>query len=210
MLKKLLLVLGTLALSLNLNAAPYQEGKHYSVLPNAATSAPEVREYFSFYCGACKGFNTVLPEIMASLGKDVALKKTHVDFMGGVTPEIQFLLTKALIVAEEVEIDKKFSSALFNYLQVERAKISNEKDIRNIFILSGGDGVTFDKSIKSFGVISKAKRNKKIQDDLAKQRLLSSVPTFVVNGKYVINAKALDRNDYINDYKKIIAFLVSQ
>lgn len=210
MVKKLILLATSLLICFTVNAANYQEGRHYKVIPDPIkVSSPEVREYFSYYCGACKGFETLLPELMRGLGDNTSLEKTHVDFMGATSAEVQFMLAKALLVAEQAGIDKKFSSAIFKYLQVDRGKIDDEKDIRDIYVLNGGDGAFFDKAMKSFSVVGKAKRNKKLQDELSKARLLTSVPTFVVNGKYVINAKALDRKDFVNDYKNILKYLSS-
>ena len=38
------------------HAADYQEGTHYKVIPGQATNKPELREYFSYYCPACRSF----------------------------------------------------------------------------------------------------------------------------------------------------------
>jgi len=126
------------------------------------------------------------------------------------TPELSEYFSyycPALIIAEKTDIDREFSSALFNYLQTDRATIDNEKDIRNIFVLSGGDGKKFDQGMKNFSVIGQAKREKKVQDELSANNHLTSVPAMVVNGKYLINSKSLDRNNFFAEYSELVAYL---
>jgi len=188
-------------------ASKFKEGKHYTVISAQATSKPELREYFSYYCPICRAYEPYLNDFKKVLPDGAKFAKTHVDFMGQTTPEIQFMLSKALIIAEKTGVAKKFSPAVFKYLQTDRATIGSEKDIRNLFVLSGGDGAKFDNGMKSFSIVSQAKRNKKTQDKLSKARQLTSVPTMVVNGKYMINVKALDSKTFFADYTALVAYL---
>jgi thiol:disulfide interchange protein DsbA len=190
-------------------AAKYEEGKHYQVIPGQATNKPEVREYFSYYCPACRGFEAYLGDIEKSLPSGTKLNKTHVDFMGATSPDIQFMLSKGLVVAEKMGIAKQFSAEVFNYIQTKREVVSSEADVRKMFIAAGGDGAKFDKGMKSFSLVSQAKRNKKIQDKMSQGRYVKSVPTFIVNGKYAINSKELDSKNFLEDYKNIIAYLLT-
>jgi len=205
--KKIITACAMMIFSLGAFAVQYQEGEHYTVVSEHATSKAELREYFSFYCPACRGFESYLSDFKKALPADASFEKTHVNFMQHTTPEIQFMLSKALVVAEKTGVAKTFSPAIFDSLQTQRAKLSTEKDIRSVFVLNGGDGEKFDKGFNSFSVVSQANRNKKVQDKLSTSRHLTSVPTFVVNGKYLINAKALDRNNFLAEYKNLIAYL---
>ncbi|TWX47421.1 thiol:disulfide interchange protein DsbA/DsbL [Colwellia hornerae] len=185
----------------------FEAGNHYIVISEQSTNKAELREYFSYYCPACRAYEPYLNEFEKVLPKGVKLEKTHVDFMQQTTAEVQFMLSKALIIAEKTAVAKKFSPAIFNYLQTDRATINSEEDIRNIYVLSGGDGAKFDKGMKNFSIISEAKRNKQTQDKLSTARQLTSVPTMVVNGKYLINAKALDEKNFFTDYTALVAHL---
>jgi len=193
--------------AMSAQASKFEEGTHYTVISEQGTNKPELREYFSYYCPTCRAYEPYLNEFKKVLPDGVKLEKTHVDFMGHTTAEIQFMLSKAQIIAEKTAIDKKFSSAVFKYLQTDRAKINSEKDIRNIFVLSGGDGVKFDKGMKNFSIVSQAKRNKKVQDKLSLARQLTAVPTMVVNGKYLINSKSLDSKNFFAEYTALVAHL---
>ena len=129
--------------------------------------------------------------------------------MRAASPDIQFMLSKAAVVADQLGMQKKLMGAIFKYLQVQRAPITSEKDIRNIFVLNGVDGEKFDKLMKSFSVNSKAKQMKKNQTDLTNRGVLSGVPTLVVNGKYRINNRELDRNDVEKDLNNLIEYLLT-
>ncbi len=206
--KKIIIVLFTLLVfPFAASATKFQEGKHYSVIPGEPTSKPELREYFSYYCPACRGFEAYIDDFEKSLPKGVVLNKTHVDFMRATAPENQFMLSKGLVIAEKLGIAKQFNAQAFNFLQTQRKSVTSEADVRKIFIAAGGDGAKFDKGMKSFSVVSQAKRNKKTQEKLSKGRYLKSVPSFVVNGKYIINAKSLDTNNFVDEYKSLISYL---
>jgi thiol:disulfide interchange protein DsbA len=181
--KIILLVCAMIMQPVSAWAAQYQEGEHYTVVSERATSKPELREYFSYYCPACRSFESYLSDFKKALPTGASFEKTHVDFMGHTSAEVQFMLGKALVVAEKTG------------------------DIKNVFVLNGGDGDKFDKAFNNFSIVSQAKRNKKVQDKLNKARHLKSVPTFVVNGKYLINSQSLDQKNFIADYQNLIGYL---
>ncbi|WP_448564714.1 thiol:disulfide interchange protein DsbA/DsbL [Thalassotalea ganghwensis] len=207
--KYLLALCAIVLLPLSASAAKWEEGKHYSVAPTQKTNKAEVREYFSYYCPACRGFEAYLPEIKDTLPENAVFKKTHVDFMQHTSSDIQLMISTAHIVAEKTGLAKAFGPAVFNYLQTERKAISSQDDLKAIYVSVGGDGEKFDKGMKSFAVVGEAKRNKKIQDVLSKGRYVKSVPTFVVNGKYVINSRALDQQNFLAEYKELINYLLT-
>jgi len=114
-----------------------------------------------------------------------------------------------VVVAEQLKMETKLVNALFDYIQVQRAVITSEKDIHNIFVLNGVDGNKFDKLMKSFSVNSKAKLMKKNQDVMTKNGALKSVPTVIVNGMYRVNISELDKNNFEADYQNLIKYLLT-
>lgn len=213
MIKKIITLSFTLCLTLLLpfmsNAADYQEGKQYTQINEKISTKAEVREYFSFYCQHCFRFEPFMEQVKEQLPSNTKFERNHVDFLRAASPQIQFMLSKAVVVAQQLKMEKKLVGAIFNYIHVQRAIISSEKDIRNIFVLNGADGDKFDKLMNSFSVNSQAKKMKKNQDELTKKRVLNSVPTIVINGKYRINTKALDKENFEQDYKKLIKHLLT-
>ncbi len=197
-----------LALSINAAAAQYTEGEQYTKVNETVTKKKEVREYFSVYCGHCFKFEPIMHSLKKSLPEDASFERNHVDFLRGASPKIQQMITKATVVAEQLGDSDKLIGAVFNYIHVQKAVITTEKDLRNIFVLNGADGVKFDKLMKSFSVNSQAKSIKKHQDTMSAKRVLTSVPTIIVNGKYKIDATKLDRNNFEQDYQNLVKFLL--
>ena len=209
MIKKIASFLFVLAMPFLASAGDYIEGKQYTKVSESVTAKPEVREYFSFYCPHCFKFEPFMHDVKKELPEGVKFARNHVDFLRAASPEIQAMLSKSVVVAQQLGMEEKLVGAVFNYIHIQRARITSEKDIRNIFVLNGADGEKFDKLMKSFSVNSQAKKMKKHQDEMTAKRALSGVPAIFVNGKYRINTKELDKNNFEQDYKKLIQYLIT-
>jgi len=205
----LVLLMPLLAFSITACAEQYTEGKQYNKVSETASKKNEVREYFSIYCGHCFKFEPFMHTVKNSLPEGVSFERNHVDFLRAASPKIQQMISKAVVVAEQLGDDDKLIGALFNYIHVQRAVITSEKDVRNIFVLNGADGDKFDKLMKSFSVNSQAKMMKKYQDTMSEKRALTGVPTIIVNGKYKINNAELDKNNFEQDYQNLVKYLIS-
>lgn len=203
------LLMSVFAVSMSASAGKYTEGNQYTKVSEKTTSKPEVREYFSFYCPHCLKFEPVMENVKAGLPTGVKFERNHVDFLRAASPKVQAMLSKSVVVAEQLGMEKALIGAVFNYIQIQRAVITSEKDIRNIFVLNGADGEKFDKLMKSFSVNSKAKSMKKNQDIMSEKRALTGVPTLFINGKYRINFPKLDQNNFEKDLHELIAYLLT-
>jgi thiol:disulfide interchange protein DsbA len=205
----LVLLMPLLAVSMTACAEPYTEGKQYSQVNETVSKKKEVREYFSVYCGHCLKFEPFMHKLKESLPTDAAFERNHVDFLRQASPKIQQMITKATVAAKQFENEDKLIGAIFNYIQIQKAVITSEKDLRNIFVLNGADGDKFDKLMKSFTVNSKAKLNKKNQDEMSKKGALTGVPAIIVNGKYRVNPQELDRKNFEQDYQNLVKYLLT-
>jgi thiol:disulfide interchange protein DsbA len=205
---KSLLLMPLLALSVGASAAQYTEGKQYTKVNETVTKKKEVREYFSVYCPHCMTFEPFMHSLKKTLPENVTFERNHVDFLRAASPKVQQMITKAIVAAEQFDNTDKLVGAIFNYVQVQRAVITSEKDLRNIFVLNGSDGEKFDKLMKSFSVNSKAKLLKKKQDDMSAKGAIKGVPAVFVNGKYRINNTELDKNNFEQDYQNLVKYLL--
>lgn len=193
-----------------LAAGTYEEGTHYEVISETGTAKPEVKEFFSFYCPHCNAFEPVINSVEKSLPAGTQFKKYHVDFMGGATPEIQGLLTKTMILAKLKGKGHEVNSAIFKHIHVDRKPFASTADIREVVTAAGFDGAVFDKELENFMVKNQAKLMQKEQNDLSKRRVMNSVPTFIVNGRYKINIAKLDQANLEQDMKSIINYLLTK
>lgn len=187
--KKLFGLFAAILISANAAAVQLKEGVHYEVINQQATAKPEIKEFFSFFCGHCNTFEPLAKKFKAGEAEHgYTFKKSHVDFVRAAGPDIQEMLTRALVTADKLKAPKA-ADAIFSYIHKQRAVFTKEKDIRNLFLLNGVKAEDFDKAFNSFTVKAAAKKMKKVQDDLVRRRVLDSVPTFIVNGKYKIISK---------------------
>lgn len=191
-------------------AAQFEEGKHYEVIAGQGTAKPEVKEYFSFYCGGCNAFEPIAQSVAKKLPAGVEFKKSHVDFIRAASPEIQNALARAYLVAKSSGKGDAVASAIFNQIHRSRVPFTNENDIRSLVLLHDIDGETYDKAMKSFSVRGAANQMKKEQDDLSNRRVLSGVPMLIVNGKYKINNAALSNKNMEAELQQLIAFLLEK
>jgi thiol:disulfide interchange protein DsbA len=182
--KKILLIL-SFSLLLPLQACAqekYSKGTHYEVIAEQATEKKEIVEFFSFWCSHCFNFEPVVKNLKSKIADDVEFKKVHVNFMGFTSKQIQDDATRAMMVARVLKKGDVLNQAIFQYIHVARSSITGLKDLRNIFILNGVDPEEFDKLVTSFGVNSMLQNNNKSIQQYRKH--VSSVPNFIVNGKY--------------------------
>ncbi len=188
----------------------FKQGKHYDVIAETSSAKPEVKEYFSFYCGGCAAFEPIAQSVAKKLPADVEFKKVHVDFIRAASPEVQNALTRAYLVAKNLGKGDQIATAIFNQIHRSRAPFANENDIRKLVLIHDIDGDTFDKAMKSFSVRGAANQMKKEQDDLSNRRILSSVPMLVVNGKYRIHNEALDQRNVEAELQQLISYLLEK
>ena len=182
--KKILLLL-SLAILIPLQACAqerWQEGTHYKVIAEQATEKKEVLEFFSFWCPHCFNFEPIVKDMKSKLADDVEFKKVHVNFMGFTSQAIQDDATKAMMVARELKKADQLNQAIFKYIHVSRSSITGIKDLKNIFVVNGVEPEEFDKMMSSFGVRSRLNMNNKSIQQYREH--VSSVPNFIVNGKY--------------------------
>ncbi|CAM3697217.1 thiol:disulfide interchange protein DsbA/DsbL [Rheinheimera salexigens] len=210
MIKRAAILLLSVLLPLTVQADKFEQGKHYDVIAEQVSARPEVKEYFSFYCGGCNAFEPVAQSIAAKLPNNTEFKKVHVDFIRAASPEIQNMLARAYLVAKNQDKGDEVASAIFNQIHQNRIPFSNENDIRSLVLLHGIDGDTYDKAIKSFSVMGAARQMKKEQDELSKSRVLSGVPMLIVNGKYKINNAALDSRNFQQEMQQLIDYLLEK
>lgn len=203
--KKLLGLFAALVFSASTFAVELQENVHYQIIDKKSqgTAKPVIKEFFSYYCPHCKTFEPLAKKLKDRADAEgYKFVKSHVDFLRGASTEIQMMLTKALITSEKLNVPQ-VNDAIFNYIQTQRAAITGEKDIRNLFLINGVDGKKFDKVFNSFAVVAAAKKMKKEQDSLANKRILTGVPTFIVNGKYKLINNGFDAKSYGDLFTKL-------
>lgn len=182
--KKILLIL-SIALILPLQVfaqEKYNEGEHYKIIAEQVTEKKEVLEFFSFWCRHCFNFEPIVKDIKTKLANDVQFKKVHVNFMGSTSKQNQDDATKVMMVANALKKSDVLNQLIFKHIHVAGLPIAGLNDLRNIYILNGIEPEQFDKMVSDPAVNSMMQDN----ENTIKQyyKYISSVPSFIVNGKY--------------------------
>lgn len=189
---------------------PYQEGVQYEVIGQQGTAKPELKEFFSFYCPHCKAFEPILHEIAQKLPAGTNFKKYHVDFMGQAPQPIQQSLSEVMVLAKLKGKDETVNAAFFKHIHVDRKAFSSAADIKEVAIAAGLDAATFDKDIKSFAVQSQVRLMQKEQKTMSEAKIMNSVPTLIVNGRYKLHVDKLDEADIKGDLTALIQYLLTK
>lgn len=173
------LLIGLVLLPLSVNAAKFEEGVNYDVIKQTATAKPEVLEFFSYYCPHCNTFEPLMATLEKELDSNVTFKKNHVDFLGG---EMGPQLTRAIAAADMLQVEKEFSSRVFDRIHTKRQQINGEKDILAIFSEVGISESEAKGALASFPVVGLASQMKRNTETFK----IRGVPAVIVNGKYQV------------------------
>ena len=186
--KKIWLALAGLVLAFSASAAQYEDGKQYTTLEKPVAGAPQVLEFFSFFCPHCYQFEEVLhisDNVKKKLPEGVKMTKYHVNFMGG---DLGKDLTQAWAVAMALGVEDKVTVPLFE------------------FINAGIKGEEYDAAWNSFVVKSLVAQQEKAAADVQ----LRGVPAMFVNGKYQLNPQGMDTSNmdvFVQQYADTVKYL---
>ncbi|WP_404342221.1 thiol:disulfide interchange protein DsbA/DsbL [Pseudoalteromonas mariniglutinosa] len=207
MLKKLKRSLVILCLPFAVFAADFEAGNQYEVLDNAKSSSPQVTEFFSFYCPHCFKFEPVAKALASSLPEGTEFIKNHVNFLGGLSPQVQSNLSYAYIIAKQHGKGEQVAKQIFQSIHVQRAPLQNIKDVKALLASNGISNDMFDAEIASLPVISTEKAMQEKQNKFSEMGALTGVPTFIVNDKYKININTIESQEQLDE---LVSFLLKQ
>ncbi|TCN81373.1 DsbA family protein [Shewanella fodinae] len=211
MLKPILVAVVISVASLSAQAADFIEGKHYTQIADKGSATPNVSEFFSFYCPHCYQMSQkYLPFIKANLKPGVAFESKHVDFMNS---DLGTEVMKSLAVMEQLGLEKQLAHEMFAAIQGDadhsqaghqhQSTINSRDDIKAIFAKAGVAAAKYDEVADSSAVNDTIKLWRKQQNDFR----IDSVPTFIVNDKYMIN---LSEMHSVKDLVDVINYLATE
>jgi len=156
-----------------------KENTHYKLVdPTGKVSQPTVTEFFSYGCPACRGMEGNLADWKKTKPADLKFEYMHVY---GMNPTWD-VYAKIFYTAEALGILDKTHTATFNLIHVEHKAPKNDDEVVAFLTKFGVEEAQVRSTMKSFAVNSRL--------NFAKQKSrtykLSSVPSFIVNNKYLI------------------------
>ena len=207
MMKKIGLALAGMFLAFSVSAADFTDGKQYITLDKPVAGAPQVLEFFSFYCPHCYQFEDVLhvsDNVKKKLPEGTKLVKYHVEFLGPLGKQV----TQAWAIAMALGVEDKVTVPMFEAIQKTQT-VQNEADIRKVFIDAGVPAEEYDAALNSFVVKSLVAQQEKAAADFQ----LRGVPAMYVDGKYMLNSQGMDTSDldvFVQEYANTVKHLVEK
>ena len=178
----------------------FVEGEHYQLIENPRrirANKIEIMEFFSYGCIHCFNFVPIL-------FKWVESKKDTINFVR--TPAIASdywrVLGRAYITLDQMGILENHHMATFRAIHQARRDLSNPADLFDFFEENGVDRKTFESTYRSSQVSNAMMR----ADEIARRFKIASVPTIVVQGKYLVRT---NRSVGQNRMLEVLDYLVS-
>lgn len=178
----------------------FDEGKHYTVIEQQQSLSEqqknEVVEYFSFSCPGCF---TLEPSISALTNQQPSLnfRRVHMPFGGRKAKFSQ----KAFVLMELLKA-QKHKDAIFKRLHVKRDLFDSDDEIITFFESLGYEPKLLKQTLESFTADTMTRTMNKE----AMKMQIKSVPTVIVNGKYMVNIRSLSST---NQLPALVSYLNS-
>lgn len=164
-------------------AAPLVEGKNYTRLANPqpveSGKKIEVIEFFSYGCPHCSALEPYLDAWRAKLPADVAFRRVPVMFHD------QWVhLARIYYTLDALGDEAKISPEVFKAIHGEGIALWDDKKFLDWAASKGLDRKKVEAVFTSFAVDSKLKRAMQLGKDYG----IDSVPTVIVDGKYMTSS----------------------
>jgi len=181
--------------------AQFLEGVEYTRVapqPVETGSKVEVREFFGYGCPHCYTLEPSLDKWLKTLPKNTQFVRTPAVFN-----EAWAVHARAYYAFEALGITATMHYALFHALHAEKRPLNSADSLAAFVAEKGGDRAAFLDAYNSFGM--QANLNRALQ--VARAYNLDSVPTLIVDGKYMTNANIAGGYDKVT---KVLDFLVKK
>ncbi len=161
------------------------EGVDYTVLDQPVRTITgdkiEVTEAFSYLCGHCFNFETLLQNWKNSLADDTELVQLHVIFQDSFKHYARIFYTaKALGVAENVNLET------FRSIHLQKKRLKSVSKVQELFKSQGIAPEKFREKFNSFGVDKEVR----LSASRTKAMRIAGTPQMIVDGRYSVTAPA--------------------
>jgi thiol:disulfide interchange protein DsbA len=174
------LSIGVVSLAAHATPANPQNGIDYKTLPKAVatsnTGKVEVIEFMWYDCPHCAAFDPIISAWAKKNADKIDFKQVPITFRDTFFPQQKLFYTLEAM-GKTAELNPK----VFKAIHADRQRVNTDKTILDFAQKQGLDKQAFLDTYNSFGVQTKARRAKQIQDMYD----VDSVPMLAVGGQYI-------------------------
>ena len=177
----MLIITSTTFAQNNASVFRYIEGIDYKRLDKPVRTVTgdkiEVTEAFSYLCGHCFNFETILLKWKETLADDTELVQLHVVFQDSMKHYARILYTaQALGVSEKVSLDT------FKSIHLQKKRLKSVKQVQKIFQLHGVSPEKFREKFYSFGVDKEVR----LAASRTRSMEIAGTPQMIVDGRFSV------------------------
>ena len=182
----------------------FKEGTQYKQVLNPQEPADpkkvEVTEVFWYGCPHCYAFDPVIEGWRAKAPGYVSFDRLP-SSLGRADGEVH---ARAFYIAEALGVGDKIHKPLFDAIHVDHKPMSTLEALRDLFgSVASVKPTDFDQASSSFMVDSRVRRS----ESLLRAYGVTSVPTMIVDGRYMTSGSMAGGNDKVVD---VLNFLVER
>ncbi|MGW8123736.1 thioredoxin domain-containing protein [Roseivirga echinicomitans] len=160
------------------------EKVHYTKVSETKSPTPVVTEFFSMFCGQCFEFESMLPELTAGMKAGTKFEKSHVDYIPRDTPEVQAGIVQSFVIMDQMGAKgAEVLAYFFDQIHIKGRAVDGISTMKLMFQEKGVSKAEVDKYFADKTLNANAKKMARIWET----KQVTSVPSLVVNGKYLIN-----------------------
>ncbi len=158
----------------------FVEGEHYQLIENPRrirSDKIEVIEFFSYACVHCYNFDPDLEDWVEEQGDKIEFVRMPV-----VSSDTWRILARNYYAMEKLGITDQYHMPFFREIHEARQNINNPARLESYFDGVGVDVDEYNQAYGSADVTSQINR----ADQMARRLRVASVPTVVIQGKYLV------------------------
>ena len=198
--KNILVTVIMLLFFANLTYAENDSQKYVQISNSPQTEHDKIAiyEFFWYGCPHCFNIEPTIVKIESNLNQDTVLIKLPLALK-----ESWVNHAKAFFSMQQMNIDNNLHSKIFEEIHINGNRLDTKSTLVDFIDSEGFDGSSFSRNFDSFGTEIRIKKANK----LARQYQITSVPTIIVNGKYLTSGSFVSDYDELYD---VVNFLVEK
>lgn len=151
-----------------------------------------IYEFFWYGCPHCFNLEPTMDKIEADLDKDTKIVKLPVALRDSWIPH-----AKLFYALEQMNKIDEIHNLIFEEIHLENNRLNTEQQMVDFLGKHGIDTKKFLEKYNSFGTEARVKKS----SNLARRYQINSVPTIIVNGKY------LTSGSYVSSYDELYSVI---